>query len=325
MNTFEIMNSKHFETKLISYCRKKVSVASFFVGVICLSSCFHYTDGFFISPSRATANTLRPMPSGATFQPTFTETKSKCNRQISRIFMMPIGNDLVPFTNSMTMSSFHISVVEVFDGSSIIDPVVVSSSFWSGLQKQILSAILGQFIASVVFGILVSFLAPQISALRDAVLTKFTNTNTANNNSETSTKTFIKADSISRPAPDFGKLLICLFIDVVGVSSEALPIVGEFTDILTAPVAALALQNLFPGSSKFIFLFEFAEEILPLTDFIPFATICWVVDTYFAESSVAGVFQLGSYNGSTVTPAEKAESFDIPSERSQNFDDKIKR
>lgn len=300
-------------------------VATFFVGVISLSSCFHYTDGFFVSPSRATVNTLRPTPSGSAFQPTSAEIQRKCNRQASRSFMIPSGHGLASFTDSMATSSFHISAVEVFDGSSIIDPVVVSSSFWSSLQKQIASVILGQFIASVVFAILVSFFAPQISALRDAILQKFTDANGVNNNGETSTKTFIKADSIARPAPDFGKLLICLLIDVVGVSSEALPIVGEFADILTAPAAALALQNLYPGSSKFLFLFEFAEEILPLTDFIPFATICWVVDTYYPESSVAGVFQLGSYNCSTVTTAEKADSFDTISDRSQNFDGRKNR
>eukprot|EP00535_Pseudo-nitzschia_heimii_P005339 CAMPEP_0197179226 /NCGR_PEP_ID=MMETSP1423-20130617/4254_1 /TAXON_ID=476441 /ORGANISM="Pseudo-nitzschia heimii, Strain UNC1101" /LENGTH=223 /DNA_ID=CAMNT_0042629113 /DNA_START=238 /DNA_END=912 /DNA_ORIENTATION=+ len=206
----------------------------------------------------------------------------------------------------MATSSFQLCAVEVFDGSSIVDPVVVSGNFWSSLQRQIVSALLGQFIASVAFAILASLLAPQLSALRDVVVSKFTN----ENNNEAPAKKFIKADSIVRPEPDFGKLFICLLIDIVGTSSEALPIVGEFTDVLTAPAAALALQNLFPGSSKFVFLFEFAEEILPLTDFIPFATICWVIDTYYPESSIADVFQLGTSRGGAVTAAEKAESFD---------------
>jgi len=229
--------------------------------------------------------------------------------------MIPVEIDSALFNDSMASSLFHLSAVEVFDGSSIVDPVVVSSSFWSGLRKQILSVILGQFIASIVFAILASLLAPQLSALRDVVLSKFTNDDArenrgTSNNDEMATKTFIRADSIVQPDPDFGKLLICLLIDVVGTSSEALPIVGEFTDVLTAPAAALVLQNLYPGSSKFVFLFEFAEEILPLTDFIPFATICWVVDTYYPESSVADVFQLGNYNGSTTTATEKPNAVD---------------
>ena len=223
--------------------------------------------------------------------------------------MAPVDIDLAHFSNSLA-SSFQLCAVEVFDGSSIVDPVVVSSNFWSSLQRQIASALLGQFIASVAFAILASILAPQLSVLRDAVVSKFTD----ENNTEAPTKKFIKADSIVRPEPDFGKLLICLLIDVIGTSSEALPIVGEFTDVLTAPAAALALQKLFPGSSKLVFLFEFAEEILPLTDFIPFATICWVIDTYYPESSIADVFQLGTYNGGSLTTLEKAESFDTTGE-----------
>ena len=236
--------------------------------------------------------------------------------------MLNVDNDLVSLANSMASSSFHLSAVEVFDGSSIVDPVVVSSSFWSGLQRQILSVILGQFIASIVFGILASILAPQISALRDTVLSKISGSGSTNQKSEAPPKKFIKADSIIRPEPNFGKLLICLLIDIVGTSSEALPIVGEITDIVTAPAAALILQNLFPGSSKFVFFFEFAEEILPLTDFIPFATICWVVDTYYPESSIADVFQLGNYNGQAVTAAEKAESLDVAADRIRRDNDK---
>ena len=97
------------------------------------------------------------------------------------------------------------------------------------------------------------------------------------------------------------------------------------TDIVTAPAAALILQNLFPGSSKFVFFFEFAEEILPLTDFIPFATICWVVDTYYPESSIADVFQLGNYNEQAVTAAEKAESLDVEADRMRRNIDNDKR
>jgi hypothetical protein len=197
-----------------------------------------------------------------------------------------------------TPTTLHLSAVEIFDGSSIVDPVVISTSFWSALQRQIISVILGQIFAAVVFSILASFLAPQLSSFRDFILSKFTTNENENNTSSSSgilsAKPFIKADSIVvRPEPDFGKLTICLLIDIIGVSSEAVPILGELTDIISAPISAAVLQNLFPGSSKFVFLFELTEEILPFTDIIPFATICWVIDTYYPESSVADIFQLG--------------------------------
>jgi len=80
---------------------------------------------------------------------------------------------------------------------------------------------------------------------------------------------------------------------VLGSSSEILPIVGEFTDILYAPIAASLLRSLY--GSNVIFALEFAEEILPFTDIIPLATLCWVVDTFFADSDLARTLQLGSY------------------------------
>jgi hypothetical protein len=211
----------------------------------------------------------------------------------------------------MKTSTLHLSVapVEIFDGSSIIDPVVISTSFWSALQRQILSVILGQIFAAVVFSILASFLAPQLSSFRDFILSKLTtndSSSTSPSSTTTPTKPFIKADSIIvRPEPDFGKLLVCLLIDIIGVSSEAVPILGEFTDIISAPISAAVLQNLFPGSSKFVFLFELTEEILPFTDIIPFATICWIIDTYYPESSVADVFQLGKNYANALETATK--------------------
>lgn len=296
----------------------KLPLATLFLGVLCFSGCHDDANSFLAPTPTGTAKAFRETSTDSVF--VTTATARQYNRQSQRVHMVPMDIDLASLTDSMTSSSFHLSDVAVFDGSSIVDPVIISNSFWSGLQRQLLSAILGQFIATVVFAIAASFLAPQLSALRDTVLSKFTDSI-----SETPTKKpFIKADTIDRPTPDFGKLLICLLIDIVGTSSEALPILGEFTDILTAPAAALILQNLYPGSSKFVFAFEFAEEILPLTDFIPFATICWVVDTYFPESNVADVFQLGDY--SSVTAAEKAGSIDTSAERiSKDFDNNTKR
>ena len=69
------------------------------------------------------------------------------------------------------------------------------------------------------------------------------------------------------------KLLLCILIDIVGTSSELLPVLGEVTDVAWAPVAALGLRSLFQSNT--VFALEFAEEILPFTDVVPLATICW--------------------------------------------------
>lgn len=299
---------------MISPNPRKVSITSLLLAAICFSTCYDGANGFLVPTATKRTILIRGDPRDSGFASS--ATTSLRNRETKRIHMMPI--DMTSFTDSIASSSFQLSDVAVFDGSSIVDPVVVSNSFWSGLQRQFLSIILGQFFATVVFGIAASFFSSQLSAVRDAVLSKFDD----GTSQAPAQKPFVKADALARPAPDFGKLVICLLIDIVGTSSEALPILGEFTDILTAPAAALLLQNLYPGSSKFVFAFEFAEEILPLTDFIPFATICWVVDTYFPESSVADVFQLGNF--SAVTPEDKADSIDTSGERisSQDFDTK---
>jgi len=64
-------------------------------------------------------------------------------------------------------SSSLLQAVEVFDGSTITDSVVVSSVFWSSLKTKILSVIIGQFLASVAFGILAYLLSSQLDNLSD--------------------------------------------------------------------------------------------------------------------------------------------------------------
>lgn len=74
--------------------------------------------------------------------------------------------------------------------------------------------------------------------------------------------------------PDFGKLVLCIVIDVIGTSSELIPFVGELTDIAWAPLAAIALRSLY--GSNIVFVLEFVEEILPFTDILPLATLWYV-------------------------------------------------
>lgn len=168
-------------------------------------------------------------------------------------------------------ASFIVAAVEIFDGSTIVDPVVVSDVFWASLQGKIIAVVIGQVLATIVFGVLSWFLASQISKIVD----RFTNSVFKETSSTTDPPSkFRKANEIPsfyRSPPDFGKLLICLAIDVIGSSSEIVPILGEVTDVLYAPIAATVLRNLY--GSNILFGLEFAEEILPFTDVLPLATI----------------------------------------------------
>jgi len=75
--------------------------------------------------------------------------------------------------------------------------------------------------------------------------------------------------------PSF-KLLLCILIDLIGVSSYAVPGLGEATDIAWAPISALLVNYLF-GNGVFTGL-ALVEELLPGFDIIPTATIAWFVE-----------------------------------------------
>jgi hypothetical protein len=71
-------------------------------------------------------------------------------------------------------------------------------------------------------------------------------------------------------------LLLCIVMDLIGYASFALPGLGELSDVVWAPISAFIFYKTFGGSKgAFGALFNFAEEILPFTDFIPTFTIMW--------------------------------------------------
>jgi len=71
-------------------------------------------------------------------------------------------------------------------------------------------------------------------------------------------------------------LIFCLLMDVIGYATYALPFLGEFGDIVWAPVSALIFYRTFGGwKGAFGGVFNFVEELLPGFDFIPSFTIMW--------------------------------------------------
>jgi len=69
-------------------------------------------------------------------------------------------------------------------------------------------------------------------------------------------------------------LAFCIVMDVLGYATYAIPGLGELGDIVFAPISAIVFYTMF-GSWKGA-LFNFTEEIIPGTDFIPSFTIMWV-------------------------------------------------
>eukprot|EP00562_Extubocellulus_spinifer_P012965 CAMPEP_0178552394 /NCGR_PEP_ID=MMETSP0697-20121206/7273_1 /TAXON_ID=265572 /ORGANISM="Extubocellulus spinifer, Strain CCMP396" /LENGTH=298 /DNA_ID=CAMNT_0020185267 /DNA_START=101 /DNA_END=997 /DNA_ORIENTATION=+ len=214
-----------------------------------------------------------------------------------------------------------LTAVETFDGSQIVDPVVVSGAFWTSLKAKLLSVIIGQLLATAVFIGISTVIGSQLPKLGDFVGgLLFKEESKAKIQSTVNEFTAKSVDSVKSAGgrvssgavqPDISKLLICLLIDAIGTSSELLPIIGEATDVVWAPIAALGLRSLY--GSNVVFGLEFLEEILPFTDVIPLATICWCIETFAAVGNLAKTLGIGSYgmNAGTVVDVSASTEQDI--------------
>jgi hypothetical protein len=61
-----------------------------------------------------------------------------------------------------------------------------------------------------------------------------------------------------------------------------------------------------------------AEEILPFTDVLPLATICWVVDTFLVDSELAKLLQLGIYRSDAKFMTDDEQVIDVASSKSSD-------
>jgi hypothetical protein len=73
-------------------------------------------------------------------------------------------------------------------------------------------------------------------------------------------------------------LLLCIVFDLIGYASYSVPFLGEFADIIWAPVSGIIFYQLFGGwKGAMGGVFSFIEEFIPGTDFIPSFTIMWLL------------------------------------------------
>lgn len=75
------------------------------------------------------------------------------------------------------------------------------------------------------------------------------------------------------------QLIASIFMDAVGMLTYLFPLVGEFGDLLWAPLQALFIVGMVGGEGRgglALAGLGFAEEILPFTDFVPSCTIAWI-------------------------------------------------
>lgn len=83
-------------------------------------------------------------------------------------------------------------------------------------------------------------------------------------------------------------LLLCIVMDIIGYATYSVPVLGEFGDLLWAPVSALIFYKMFGGwKGAMGGVFNFVEEILPGLDFIPSFTLMWFLQRSKKPSTVA--------------------------------------
>lgn len=77
--------------------------------------------------------------------------------------------------------------------------------------------------------------------------------------------------------PKYKNLFLGLLFDAIGMLSFVVPFIGEFSDIIWAPIAAWLMTRMYKGRiGQTAGLITFVEELIPGLDIIPTFTIMWV-------------------------------------------------
>ncbi|GAA3577102.1 hypothetical protein [Snuella lapsa] len=86
----------------------------------------------------------------------------------------------------------------------------------------------------------------------------------------------------------YKKLVLCLFLDAIGYVSFLIPGVGEFSDVVWAPVSAWLMTKLYKGrAGKIAAVVSFVEELMPGVDVVPTFTLMWLYVYVFNAKSIA--------------------------------------
>jgi hypothetical protein len=80
----------------------------------------------------------------------------------------------------------------------------------------------------------------------------------------------------------YKKLFLSLLFDAMGFVSFFIPGIGEFADVVWAPVSAFLMTKLYKGKTgKIAAAISFIEEALPGLDIIPTFTLMWLYSYVF--------------------------------------------
>jgi hypothetical protein len=81
-------------------------------------------------------------------------------------------------------------------------------------------------------------------------------------------------------------LVLSLLFDAIGMMSFSIPLIGEFSDVVWAPISGLLMVWMYKGKSgKIGGVFSFLEELFPFTDVIPSFTLMWMYTYLFQRKN----------------------------------------
>ena len=79
-------------------------------------------------------------------------------------------------------------------------------------------------------------------------------------------------------------LFLGIVFDAIGMLSFSIPYLGEFSDVIWAPMAGFLMTWMYKGTvGKVGGIFTFLEEIIPFTDFIPSFTLTWIYNYWIKK------------------------------------------
>ena len=83
-------------------------------------------------------------------------------------------------------------------------------------------------------------------------------------------------------------LILGFFFDAIGLVSFAIPLVGEFSDAIWAPLAGFLMTWMYKGTiGRIGGVVTFLEEILPFSDFVPTFTLTWIYNYWIKNKNAS--------------------------------------
>lgn len=82
-------------------------------------------------------------------------------------------------------------------------------------------------------------------------------------------------------------LALSILFDAIGMLSFTIPFLGEFSDVVWAPLACFLMTRMYKGTlGKVGGILAFVEEVLPFSDFVPTFTLAWLYKYVIKKENV---------------------------------------